>query len=256
MKSIIILLTVLLELTANAQTKTDSAAFARPIVNKASVPLKTTPTVLKPVPPPAPKVQTTQSKETDAPATLTDADYFLAGAVIKVSTGSDNKEANTSTAFFQLRARKSNGVIVYQLNDYANEIPVNQTAELRLERLATLTSAQNSLQYFKQNGLSVVIAYCNKTYCTDAWKINGVTLILEFKDANGNPAPNGYASRIISFPASSSTLGFIAGSNPFWVSDGKSCGWSDQLLKMVLKTDEYLNPLPAKLIGWWKDDFN
>jgi hypothetical protein len=256
MKSTIILLTILLGLTANAQKKADSIAFAKPIVNKAAVPLKTTPPVLKQATAPAPKAQTTQRKENDAQATLTDADYFLAGAVIKISTGGDNKEANTSTAIFQVGPRKSKGVASYKLNDYANELPVNQTAELRLERVATLTSAQNSLQYFKQNGLSILISYCNKTYCTDAWKINGVTVIFEFKDANGNPAPNGYASKTISFPASSGTLGFIAGCNPFWVTNGRSCGYSDQLQKMVLKTDEYLNPLPAKLIDWYTDDFN
>jgi hypothetical protein len=254
MKSTIILLTVLLGLTANAQKKTDSIVFAKPVVNKASVPLKTTPTVLKPVTPPAPKAQITQSKETDTPVTLTDADYFLAGAVIKISTGGDNKEANTSTAFFQLRPKKSMAAVAYNLNDYANELPVNQTAELRLERVATLTSAQNSLQYFKQNGLSVVIGYCNKNFCTDAWKINSITVTLEFKDANGNPAVNGYASKAISFPMSSGTLGFIAGCNPFWVSDGKTCVYSDQLQKMVLKTDEYFNPLPAKLMAAWIDD--
>jgi hypothetical protein len=247
MKSTIILLMALLALTANAQLKT---------LNKANVPLKTTPPVLKTVAP-APVSQTnTQSKETGTQTTLTDAEYFLAGAVIKIATGGDNKESNTSTAHFQVYPRKSSGAVAYKLNDYANELPVNQTADLRLDRFATLTSPQNSLQYFKQNGLSVLIAYCNKTYCTDAWKINSISVTLEFKDANGNPAPGEYASKTISFPVSSGTLGFIAGCNPFWVTDGKSCGHSDQLQKMLLKTDEYFNPLPAKLLGWWTDDVN
>ena len=257
MKSTIIVLMVLLTLTANAQQKTDSTTLAKPILNKANVPLKTTAPVLKPVATSAPKSQTyTQSKTENTQATLTDADYFLSGAVIKISTGSDNKEANTSTASFYVRPRKSNGMVAYQLNDYANELQLNQTAELRLDRVATLTSPQNSLQYFKQNGLSIVVAYCNKTYCTDAWKINSITITLEFRDANGNPAVNGYASKTISFPVSSGTLGFIPGCNPFWSTDGKSCGHSDQLTKMLLKTDEYLNPLPAKLLGWWGDDVN
>jgi hypothetical protein len=247
MKSTIILLMALLALTANAQLKT---------LNKANVPLKTTPPVLKTVAP-APVSQTnTQSKETGTQTTLTDADYFLAGAVIKISTGGDNKEPNTSMAYFQVRPRKSNGIVAYGLNDYANELPVNQTVDLRLDRVATLTSPQNSLQYFKQNGLSVVVAYCNKNFCTDAWKINSISVTLEFKDANGNPALNGYASKTISFPVSSGTLGFIAGCNPFWITDGKMCGYSDQLQKMLLKTDEYFNPLPAKLLKFREDDAN
>ena len=257
MKSTIFLMTALLALTANAQQKIDSSAFAKPIVNKRNVPLKTTAPISKPVATPTSKSQTyTQSKTENTQATLTDADYFLAGAVIKISTGGDNKEANTSTASFYVRPRKSNGIVAYQLNDYANELQLNQTAELRLERVATLTSPQNSLQYFKQNGFSIVVAYCNKSYCTDAWKINSITVILEFRDANGNPAGNGYASKTISFPASSATLGFIAGCNPFWTKSSISCGWSDQLSKMLLKTDEYLNPLPAKLISWFNDDVN
>jgi hypothetical protein len=255
MKSTIILLTTLLALTANAQRKTDSTVLAKPILNKANVPLKTTAPVLKPVATPASGSQTnTQSKP--AGTTLTDAEYFLAGAVIKISTGDDNKEANTSTAFFYVRPRKSNGIVAYKLEEYANEIKVNQTVDLRLDRAATLTAAQNSLQNFKQNGLSVVVAYCNKNFCTDAWKISSITVTLEFKDANGNPAPDGYGFKTISFPVSSGTLGFTAGSNPFWVTDGKSCGHSDQLQKMLLKTDEYFNPLPAKLLNWFVDDAN
>jgi len=250
MKSTIILLMSLLALTVNAQQKTE--------LNKTNVPLKTTPTVLKPVTTPAPGSQTnTQSKPANTQPTLTDADYFLAGAVIKISTGADNKEPNTSTALFYVRPRKSNGIVAYKLEEYANELQANQTADLRLDRATTLASAQNSLQYFKQNGLSVVVAYCNKNFCTDAWKINSVTVTLEFKDANGNPAPNGYASKIISFPVSSCTLGFVAGCNPLWVTDAKRfIGYSDQMSKMLLKTDEYFNPLPAKLLNWWSDDVN
>jgi len=245
MKPTIILLLSLLTFTANAQ------------LNKKNMPVKTMPTVLKPVSTPASGSQTkTQSKPDGTQATLTDADYFLAGAVLTIATGGDNKEANTSTAFFYVRPRKSNGIVAYKLDEYANEIRVNQTADLRLDRVAALTSPQNSLQYFKQNGLSVVVAYCNKNFCTDAWKINSVTVTLEFKDANGNPAPAGYASRTISFPVSSGTLGFIPGCNPFWETSSKTCGHSDQMSKMLLKTDEYFNPFPAKLLDWWGDDVN
>jgi uncharacterized membrane protein len=250
MKSTIILLMALLALTANAQQKTE--------LNKTNVPLKTTAPVLKPIAPPPPASQTnTQSKPASTQPTLTDADYFLAGAVIKISTGDDNKEPNTSTASFYIRPRKSNGIVVYKLEEYANEIKANQAVDLRLDRATTLAAAQNSLQNFKQNGLSVVVAYCNKNFCTDAWKINNITLTLEFKDAAGNPAPNGYASKIISFPVSSGTLGFVAGCNPLWITDAKRfIGYSDQMSKMLLKTDEYFNPLPAKLLNWFVDDAN
>ncbi len=234
------MLLALLATTAHAQLKTD---IPRPVMNKRTVPART-------------PVVVTKSESTGTQTVLTDADYFLSGAVIQVSTGNDNKEANTSTAFFAIRPRKANGLVVYKLDEYANEIKPNQHTDLRLDRAVTLSTAQNSLQYYKQNGLSVMIAYCNKNFCTDAWKISGITITLEFKDANGNPAPAGYGTRTISFPVSAGTLGFTAGCNPFWVTDGKTCGHSDQSQKMLLKTDEYFNPLPATLLSWWNDDVN
>jgi uncharacterized membrane protein len=256
MKATIILLLTLLAVTANAQRITDSTVLSKTIQNKANMPVKTITPVMKPVASPAPGTQKTTPQSKPGDTQLTDANYFLSGAVINISTGNDNKEPNTSTAFFYVRPRKSSGFVAYKLEEYANEIKANQAADLRLDRAATLTAAQNSLQNFKQNGLSVLVVYCNKNFCTDAWKINSITVTLEFKDANGNPAPGGYASRTISFPVSSGTLGFTAGNNPFWVTDGKTCGHSDQLQKMLLKTDEYFNPLPANLLGWWVDDAN
>lgn len=243
MKQTFFLLLTLVSFATQAQLKTDSL---KPVGQKSMLPA-TKPTVITKQLPAA----GTQTKPT-----LTDADYYLAGAVIQVVTGNDNKEANTSTAFFYVRPRKSNWLVAYKLEEYANEIKANQPTDLRLDRAVTLTSAQNSLQYFKQNGLAVLISYCNKNFCTDAWKINSVSLTLEFKDANGNPAPNGFGSRTISFPVSSGTLGFVAGCNPLWITDGKMCGHSDQLQKMLLKTDEYFNPMPSTLLGWWKDDAN
>ncbi len=258
MKSTIIVLLTLLAFTANAQRRIDSAALAKPVMNKTNVPVKMTKTVSKPAPAPAPGPQTTpKTKPTGTQTTLTEADYFLAGAIIKISTGNDNKEPTTSTASFYVRPRKSNGVVAYKLEEYANEIKANQTTDLRLDRAATLTAAQNSLQHFKQNGFSVLVAYCNKNFCTDAWNIGSITVTLEFKDASGSPAPGGYASKTISFPVSAATLGFVPGCNPFWITDAKRfIGYSDQKSKMLLKTDEYFNPMPAILLGWFNDDVN
>jgi hypothetical protein len=241
MKPLFFCLLTFLVFTARAQWKRDSV-LSKPISNKATLPAK-----------PAMPVK---SKPEGTQPVLTDADYFLAGAVVRVSTGGDNKEPSTSTAFFQLRPRKANGMVVFRLDEYANEIKANQATDLRLDRAVTLNTAQNSLYYYKQNGLSLMIAYCNKNFCTDAWAISSITLTLEFKDASGNPAPGGFGSRTISFPVSSGTLGFVAGCNPFWVTDGKMCGHSDQQQKMLLKTDEFFNPLPGKLLKWWDEDVN
>lgn len=257
MKQVLAILFALLAFTANAQRKIDSVTLAKPVMNKANVPVKMIKTVPAPAPAPAPRSQTTpKTKPTGTQTTLTDADYFLAGAIIKISTGNDNKEPTTSTASFYVRPRKTNGVVAYKLEEYANEIQANQTTNLRLDRAATLTAAQNTLQHFKQNGFSVLVAYCNKNFCTDAWNISSITVTLEFKDASGNPAPGGYSSKTISFPVSSATLGFVPGCNPFWITDGKMCGHSDQKQKLLLKTDEYFNPLPAALLGWHNDDVN
>jgi hypothetical protein len=263
MKSTIFVLLTLLAFSANAQRRIDSATLAKPVMNKTNVPVKMTKTVPQPAPAPAPapapKSQTIpKTKPNDTQPALTDADYFLAGAVVRISSGNDNKEANASMAYFYVRPRNSNGFLSYKLEEYASELPSNQTVDLRLNRVAALASTQNSLKYYKQNGLSVLVAYANKSFCTDAWKINSVTVTLEFKDVNGNPAPDGYASKTISYPVSSGTLGFIIGCNPFWASyaNYKFLGYGDQLAKMLLKTDEYLNPLPATLLAWNKDDVN
>jgi hypothetical protein len=261
MKSTIFVLLTLLAFSANAQRRIDSATLAKPVMNKTNVPVKMTKTVPQPAPAPAPapKSQTIpKTKPNDTQPALTDADYFLAGAVVRISSGNDNKEANASMAYFYVRPRNSSGFLSYKLEEYASELPSNQTVDLRLNRVAALASAQNSLKYYKQNGLSVLVAYANKSFCTDAWKINSVTVTLEFKDVNGNPAPDGYASKTISYPVSSGTLGFIIGCNPFWASyaNYKFLGYGDQLAKMLLKTDEYLNPLPATLLAWNKDDVN
>lgn len=252
-KQSVLFFLLLISAALQAQTRPDTLKIVKPNTN--ITPVKTIVKQSTSTTTPA-NTQTKPTGTAPTQPTLTDADYYLAGAVIKVTTGNDNKEPNTSTAFFYVRPRKSNGMVAYKLEDYANEIKANQSTDLRLERAAALTSAQNSLQYFKQNGLSVVITYCNKNFCTDAWKINGITITLEFKDANGNPAPSGYASKTISFPVSSGTLGFTAGCNPLWITDGKTCGHSDQLQKMLLKTDEYFNPLPAKIVGYHTDDVN
>lgn len=250
MKPVLVILLAVLSISAHSQIKTDSL---RPIQRKSITPVKTQ-VMTKQQDAASKGIQT---KPGDTQPTLTDADYFLAGAVIKVSTGGDNKEPNTSTASFYVRPRKSNGTVAYKLQDYSSELKVNQVTELRLDRATTLTAPQNSLQHFKQNGLSLLIAYANKSYCTDAWKIDNITVTLEFKDAKGNPAPGGYGSRVINFPVSNATLGFVFGCNPFWrVEPNRFIGFSDQKSKMVLKTDEYLNPMPAILLGFFDDDVN
>ncbi|MFT3980727.1 MAG: hypothetical protein QM687_09685 [Ferruginibacter sp.] len=257
-KAIILLLSVSVTVMgASAQRKKDSIVISNKIV-----PVKTAVTVPVTTTTAAPATTTNQTKATppSTPATTTpvktDADYFLAGAIVKVSTGSDNKEASNSSAGFYVRPRRSDNFITYRLENYLNELKVNQTTDLRLDRATDLTNNKNSLQYFKQNGLAVEIIYCNRIFCTDAWKINGITVVLEFKDSQGNPAPNGFASKTISFPVSSGTLGFVAGCNPFWVSNTSGCGYSDQLQKMLLKTDEYFQPLPNKLLYYYNNDFN
>ncbi len=257
-KQFLLPLLLIMALAIQAQIKTDTSKIIKSNISPVAVK-----TIIKQPVSSTPVNTTTTNTQTKTTATqpaqpaLTDAEYFLAGAVIKVATGSDNKEPNTSTALFLVRPRKSGGTVAYKLEDYAGELKINQSTDLRLDRATTLNASQNSLQHFKQNGLSVLIGYCNKNFCTDAWKINSISVTLEFKDINGNPAPYGYGSKTISFPVSGGTLGFTAGCNPFWITDSnRFIGYSDQMSKMLLKTDEYFNPLPAKFLNWLADDVN
>lgn len=200
------------------------------------------------------RIQEANENNNTAESTITaraikNADYFLTSAKITVQTGNDNKEANNSLVYFYIGVANYNQQMAFSLGDvrtkdgYAPEIRANSTTELLPNHSLdpdyhSLYSAYNSLCFYKQRGLAVTVFYDNKAWATDAWKINSISVTVEFKDRNGNPYPNpAYASKTITFPVNA-LLGYRAGDD---ITNNK-----DQLRVLMMGTDENFNPLPVE----------
>lgn len=245
MKKIFLLFLVVVgAIAGNAQTKkNDSKPLSKPVINssikqKILVPATTIP-VTTTVPPASTQKETIPITPTNNTPTRTDADYYLAAISVRISTGNDNKEANNSRAFvYAFTGDKKVSYIMpgTQIAGYANEIKANSINDFGLERVINLTDSKNSLQYYKQNGLLVSVRYNQYNFKTDAWKINNVSVTLQFKDKDGNACPS-FTSKTINFPTANGILGFRFGDDPF-TNDA-------HLLILDLKMDQYFNPLAA-----------
>jgi hypothetical protein len=135
----------------------------------------------------------------------TNAELFLTAVTVTVQTGNDNKEANNSDVTFSL---SPTGIAnKFELSNYRDEIKVNSTASILLNSLQAVVSPQNTLEYYKQKGLRFMIKYNNRVFPTDAWKLNNVSLKLDFKDRFGNDL----RSVTINFPKANGILGFRFG---------------------------------------------
>lgn len=180
---------------------------------------------------------------------IKNSDYFLTSVKITVQTGNDNKEANNSLAYFYVGVANRNEYRAFSVGDvsdkdgYAPEIRANSTTELLPNHSLdpdyhSLYSSYNSLCFYKQRGLAVTVFYDNKAWATDAWKINSISVTVEFKDAKGNPYPNpAYASKTITFPVNG-LLGYRAGDD---ITNNKN-----QLRVLMMGTDENFNSLPVE----------
>ena len=178
-------------------------------------------------------------------------EYFLTSAKITVQTGNDNKEANNSLVYIYVGVANYNQHMAFSVGDlsynhnegYAPEIRANSTTELLPNHSLdpdyhSLYSPYNSLCFYKQRGLAVTVFYDNKAWATDAWKINSISVTVEFKDNKGNPYPYpAYASRTITFPVNA-LLGYRAGDD---ITNNKN-----QLRVLMMGTDENFNPLPVE----------
>lgn len=176
-------------------------------------------------------------------------DYYLSSAKVTIQTGNDNKEANNSLMYYYVGIANYNESFAFSLGSIANgsgytpEIKANSTTELLPNRSLDkntngLFTMYNSLCFYKQRGLALAIIYDNKAWATDAWKINSITLTIEFRDKKGTLYPNAlYASKTITFPVNG-LLGYRFGDN--------TTSNKDQIRVLNLGTDENFNPLPAE----------
>lgn len=173
------------------------------IIQKPIAPVKKT-GIIKTVPPapPAPApASTNKSTTTDTQNTLV---YILTAVRVNIRTGSDNKEF-PSKILVTLKTKAapiSDWSPFYQLN-LDNEMRINSNTEFGLERDVQLRG-ESKLEAFQNSGLIMRIIYL-PNFFADAWKIENITLVLEFKDQFGNPHPT-LGSKTIVF---SNAYGFL-----------------------------------------------
>ena len=135
-----------------------------------------------PPPPPAPAPV---SKSTATPEVLV---YKLTSARVRIRTGNDNKEFQ-SKVLVSLKTKNTSNAVWSPFGQQAldNEMRINSDTEFGLERYAQST-APVDLATIQAEGLKLIMTYL-PNWLTDAWKIESVTLILEFKDQHGNLHP-------------------------------------------------------------------
>ncbi|SDJ82293.1 hypothetical protein SAMN04487898_104360 [Pedobacter sp. ok626] len=179
--------------------------------------------ILKPV-----KNTNNSQQASTSGTTINDADYFLAVAKVTLKTGKDNKENGSSLILRVYPAAGSdNWRKGYNQENYKSELKVWGTNDFTLPRSAAFDQNFNSLAHYRQTGIMVDVNYNTvgngPFFALDAWKIEEVSVTLEFKDKNGNLHPT-MGSKTIYFTDSNMYLDFKK--------------W-----QLYCKTDQYFNAL-------------
>ncbi|MFC0774879.1 hypothetical protein [Terrimonas alba] len=163
---------------AQIKTKTEKTRLQAP--SKIIEPVPTEPKIVPPPPPPpATTNKTSGTANTSTPV------YILSSARVSIRTGSDNKEF-PSAVWVALAAKSAPAEWrTYVQQNLGNEMRINSETEFGLG----LEAQPISLETFQKSGLVLRIQY-NPNIIFDAWKIESVSLTLEFKDQNGNLHPS------------------------------------------------------------------
>lgn len=180
---------------------TISAQLTKPVVIKKKIePAKTTP----PPPPPAPV-------------------YSLTAVRANIRTGHDNKEyPSVVWAFFS--SRSNTATASFKQENLKNEMRSNSNTEFGLEKNGNGSITLDDLQ---KNGFRFTVWYF-ANFQFDAWKIENITVTLEFRDQQGNLHPT-LGQKTVSF---GNATGYLNGY-------GES--------KMICNSDGYFNPLTAQI---------
>ncbi len=176
-----------------------------------------------PPPPPPPTTNKTAApiSNTNAPASV----YKLTSARVNIRTGNDNKEF-PSAVRVSIGVRGGNMEYAYFLQEnLKNEMKSNSNTEFGLEKSKGYLK-DITLDVLQNTGFHLRIAY-TANFQLDAWKIEGVSATIEFRDQNGNLHPT-LGQKTITF---SNANGFL---------NGYPGGYY-----MICNTDGYFNPLSA-----------
>jgi hypothetical protein len=156
----------------------------------------------------APTRSTVTTKRTapENPPPASNTIYYMTSARLSIETGNDNKELLSQLQIF-LNRRIGNipPSVTYEIGLYdymtgnhpKQEFKVNSTVELVMDCSVQLPNWQSqgwrygclNLNVIQDAGIELSIFY-SPNFPLDAWKIEKVTLTLEFKDLAGNPHPS------------------------------------------------------------------
>ena len=163
----------------------------------------------KPAPPaPAPAPASAQKTEPAAVAPV----YKLTSAKVIIQTGSDNKEFPSTITISLRTLNTKQGLYLLPGNGLTNEFKVNSSTELGLVQNSGPTAeARDNIQQsltldnIQQSGGLNLRIYYGPNFFMDAWKIEGVKLLVEFRDQQGNLHPV-YGNKTITFNTASGFL--------------------------------------------------
>ncbi len=161
-------------------------------------------------PPPPPTISKTSDPISNTGVAANITHYYLSSAKVNIFTGNDNKELPSTMNVSLYRLSRSNyategdgPTLMYNYimqGDNKQEFKPNSNSEIALTNIYSFpytfpggTSEgyryyEIALEYIQINGLQLTIYY-SPNFILDAWKIEKVVLMLEFKDLNGNPHP-------------------------------------------------------------------
>ena len=112
--------------------------------------------------------------------------YTLTSARVNIRTGNDNKEFPSQVLVTLMAKSTPQDWRNYIQINLGNEMKINSDTEFGLDLEGR---APTPLETFQKAGLTLRINYV-PNFFADAWKIESVSLILEFKDQNGNLHPS------------------------------------------------------------------
>lgn len=140
----------------------------------------------------APKIIKGKTPVTAPPAPV----YSLTNARVSIITGKDNKEFPSEVTVWLIQ--KGKGILFQQPGaNTRNEMQVNSTTEFGLNKWTNNVNIGSFLlSDIQQSGIILRILYMPNLF-TDAWRIEGISVTLEFKDQNGNLHPTLGSKKIV-----------------------------------------------------------
>jgi len=166
---------------ATGSLSAQSTIVEKPIKNTQTLKSNTAPAPVPAPPPPTTSKTTAPIAKTDMPASV----YSLTSVRVDIRTGNDNKEFPSNVYVTLLAKSTPENWRNYLQFNLSNEMKINSDCEFGLDLEGR---APTPLETFQQSGLKLTIKY-EPNFFADAWKIEKVSLVLEFKDQFGNLHP-------------------------------------------------------------------